>query len=72
LDELVALLHRLVEFVYADQPPRMFPHVLADLRRDAEALPTTAGVPIDTRWALALYNHGAGFQAASDRRLWIR
>lgn len=57
----------------ADQPKPTAPHILNYLRRDAEALPTTAGVVVDTRRALALYNHGAGFETvAGGRRRFVR
>ena len=57
--------------VLRDQPKRSAAQHFEDLRRDAEALSNTAGVVVDTRRALALYNHGAGFQTTSGRK-WIR
>lgn len=56
-----------------DQPKRTISHIFADLRRDAEHLPTLSGVRVDTRRAEALYNHRAGFEPTSgDRRRRIR
>jgi hypothetical protein len=57
---------------FADQPKPTASHIFNYLRRDAEALPNTAGVVVDTRRALNLYNHGAGFEPVGGGRRWIR
>jgi hypothetical protein len=53
----------------ADQPPRMYPHVLADLRRDAAELPHRG--PINISDASIQRNRGFAAQEGGKRR-WFK